>query len=71
MPAMLQACTKSAESRCFDVVKEDFHHEMKDMLDLLNGKAQKQSYEDFILPVYIMNAILKSVKTEKWVKVKE
>ena len=63
--------TKNAESTCFDVVKDDFHHEMKDMLDLLNGKDQKQSYEDFILPVYVMNSIIKSVETGNWVRVKE
>lgn len=58
------------ESRLFDVEKSDFKHEMNDMLALLKGQAQKQTYEDFIFPVYVMNAVEESAKTNKWVKVK-
>ena len=62
--------SEKVESRNFDIEKNDFHHEMTDMLDLLNGKPQKQTFEEFIYPVYLLNAIEKSAKINGWVKVK-
>lgn len=58
------------ESRTLTVDTECFKHEMDEMKDLLNGKEQKFSYESFILPVYIMNAIERSLVTQKWEKIK-
>ena len=40
-----------------------FVKEFLDFYDLLNGKPQKQSYEDFFAPVYILNAIHRSLES--------
>jgi len=48
---------------------KSFRHEMNDMYDLLLGKDMKKSYESFIKPVYIMNAILRSIDSGKVEKV--
>ena len=50
---------------------ESFCHEMNDMMDLLNGKPMKKSYESFIKPVFIINAILRSIESGKWEPIKE
>lgn len=42
-----------------------FEREFMDFYDLLNGKEQKQSYEEFFAPVYILNAIDRSIKSGK------
>lgn len=42
-----------------------FYNEFKEFYQLLNGEAQKISYEDFISPVFIMNAIERSIKSGK------
>ena len=44
---------------------------MNDMLDLLNGKEMKQSYENFITPVFIINAIMRSMESGKWEDINE
>ena len=38
---------------------------MNDMLALLNGEAMKKSYEEFILPVFVMNATLRALESGK------
>lgn len=48
------------------VSPDSFLHEMNDMLDLLQGKDMKKSYESFIRPVFVMNAILRSLESGKW-----
>lgn len=50
---------------------ESFCHEMNDMMDLLNGKPMKKSYESFIKPVFIINAILRSIESGSWEKIEE
>ena len=42
-----------------------FEREFMDFYDLLNGKEQKQSYEEFFAPVYVLNAIDRSIKSGK------
>ena len=50
---------------------DSFKHEMNDMLDLLRGKEMKKSYSSFVKPVFIMNAILRSLDSGKWEDVRE
>jgi hypothetical protein len=45
---------------------ESFKNEMNDMLSLLRGNGMKKSRTDFVKPVYIMNAILRSLDSGKW-----
>lgn len=47
---------------CFEREFMEFHH-------LLEGKPQKQSYEDFFAPVYVLNAIYRSLNSGKEEKV--
>ena len=49
--------------------KDTFRHEMNDMLDLLRGEPMKKSYENFIAPVFIMNAIMRAMKSGQWEKI--
>jgi len=42
-----------------------FQKEFMGFYDLLCGKPQKQSYEEFFAPVYIMNAIARAIKSGK------
>ncbi len=42
-----------------------FYREFKEFHELLNGGEQKTSYEDFIAPVFIMNAIDRSLASGK------
>ena len=58
------------QSRLLTINDESFKHELEEMIRLLKGGQQAFSYEEFILPVYIMNAIQRSVKTGKWEKIK-
>ena len=39
---------------------------MDDMLALLQGKEMKKSYESFILPVFVLNAIERSLASGNW-----
>lgn len=45
---------------------ESFQHEMDDMLHLLRGGNMQKSYESFITPVFLMNAILRSAEKKGW-----
>lgn len=48
-----------------------FYKEFDEFYELLNGAEQKVSYEDFIAPVFILNAIYRSMNSGKEEKVKE
>ena len=50
---------------------DSFKHEMNDMLSLLQGNEMKKSYRSFVKPVFIMNAIIRSLDSGKWEDVKE
>jgi predicted dehydrogenase len=57
--------TKSAfVSRKLHIKTESFRHEMKLMDDLLHGKPMEKSYLSFIKPVFILNAIWRSVNED-------
>lgn len=49
--------------------RTSFVHEMNDMLDLLRGGEMKLTYDEFILPVFIMNAIERSYTTGETVEI--
>ena len=50
---------------------KSFVSEMDDMLELLQGAPMKKSYESFILPVFVLNAIQRSVDSGKWEAIPE
>ena len=51
--------------------KECFVREFDEFYKLLSGERGEMSYEDFIAPVFVMNAIERSLKSGKEEKVKE
>lgn len=57
---------KEIEAKTLTFTPSSFEHEMNDMLDLLHGKEMKKSYESFITPVFVINAILRSLESGKW-----
>lgn len=57
--------SKKARTELLTFTPESFKHEMNDMLDLLRGGEMKKSYEDFISPVFVMNALLRSIESGK------
>ena len=50
---------------------KSFCSEMDEMLRLLNGGQMAKSYAEFILPVYVMNAIERSVSNAAWEEIPE
>lgn len=56
------SCETAVEGACFDFA-DGFQKEFRNFHDLLLGKPQTQSYEDFFAPVYIMNAIARSLES--------
>lgn len=42
-----------------------FRSEFDEFYDLLSGGAQRTSYRDFIAPVFVMNAIARSIESGK------
>ena len=48
---------------------DSFKNELNDMLALLRGDKMKKSYSSFVKPVYIMNAVLRSLDSGKWEQV--
>lgn len=57
--------SKGARSENLTFTPDSFRHEMNDMLDLLCGKEMKKSYSEFIQPVFVMNAVLRSIESGK------
>ncbi len=54
-----------------DIGKSCFLAEFDEFYDIISGGEQKVSYDDFISPVYILNAIEESLKTGKKVEIEE
>jgi predicted dehydrogenase len=54
---------KSSRSEILNFTPESFSHEMNDMHDLLLGGEMKKSYEEFAVPVFVMNAIVRSLES--------
>ncbi len=52
------------ETLTFDA--ESFMQEMNEMMDLLHGEPMEKSYEDFVQPVFIINAMMRSLESGKW-----
>lgn len=50
------------DASCFAVEFEEFYK-------LLNGEAQRQSYEEFIAPIFILNAMQRSIESGKEEKI--
>lgn len=63
--------SKSAKASIINFTTDSFSHEMNDMLALLKGEAMQKSYEEFILPVFIMNATLRALESGKTEKLNE
>jgi predicted dehydrogenase len=59
---------KAVRNEILRFTPESFRHEMNDMLALLRGEPMKKSYESFIYPVFIMNALMRA-KDGAWEKV--
>ncbi len=47
--------------KMLEFTNESFHHELDGMNDLLHGKDMTVSYDEFIRPVFVINAIEKSM----------
>ena len=58
--------SKGCRTEKLVVTPLSFCHEMDDMLSLLTGNEMKKTYEEFIFPVYIMNALARSLESGKW-----
>ena len=57
------------ETKTLVAPADAFASEMNDIMDLLKGEPMKQSYDEFIRPVFILNALMKSVETGTWAEV--
>ena len=51
---------KAVRNEILKFTPDSFRHEMDDMLDLLHGEPMKKSYESFIYPVFVMNALMRA-----------
>lgn len=51
---------KAVRNEILRFTPDSFRHEMNDMLSLLRGEPMKKSYESFIYPVFIMNALMRA-----------
>ena len=60
---------KGVKSKELIVDNECFVCEMKEMDDLLHGKKMKVSYDSFIRPVFVMDAIMKSLNNKEKVQI--
>ena len=43
-----------------------FEREFDDFYDLLTGKEMKESYDDFIYPVFVLDALVRSNESKQW-----
>ena len=57
---------KATETRCLTFPADIFCREVDDLLALLHGEPMKKSYESLLLPVYIMNAVTRSLESGVW-----
>ncbi|MBQ7725663.1 MAG: Gfo/Idh/MocA family oxidoreductase [Clostridia bacterium] len=56
-------------SRNLSITADSFHHEMDAMMKLLQGEEMEYSYDSFIKPVFIMNAIHTSLAQGKKIEI--
>ena len=59
------SCEKGFIGGSYDFTGDDFNQEFIEFHELLLGKPQKKSYEDFFAPVYVLNAIHRSLESGK------
>jgi len=68
-PSLAQALTRMAEktvnSAEIPSTSAWFEEEFKEFYALLSGGEQPSSYKDFIAPVFVMNAIKRSIESGK------
>ena len=57
---------KGVRNEILQFTPDSFRHEMNDMLDLLRGEPMKKSYESFIYPVFVMNALMRAQEQSGW-----
>ena len=59
------ACRMSEEGASGDIIDLDgaSYKEFKEFYDLLEGKEQTITYEEFVSPVFVMNAILRALES--------
>ena len=57
---------KAVRNEILHFTSDSFRHEMNDMLDLLYGEPMKKSYESFIHPVFVMNALMRAKQSGVW-----
>ncbi len=55
----------SANSFVIPITNDWFYEEFKEFYGLLSGESQTVGYDEFISPVFIMNAIVRSLESEK------
>jgi hypothetical protein len=60
---------KGLKADKFEFTSYPFECELDDMYDLLCGKEMKETYDEFIRPVFILNALEASMKSGKSEKV--
>ena len=60
---------KGLKAEKFEFTSYPFECELDDMYDLLCGKEMKETYDEFIRPVFILNALEASMKSGKSEKV--
>ena len=63
--------SKSAKAEILKFTPDSFSHEMDDMLALLHGEEMKKNYEDFIFPVFVLNATVRALESGKCEKLNE
>lgn len=62
---------KHVDGREFPITADCYKTELDEFCSLLYGGEQKRSYRDFIAPVFVMNAINRSLTQNREVKVKK
>jgi hypothetical protein len=57
---------QGVQQETLQLTPDSFRHEMDAMLHLLRGGEMEKGYAEFVVPVYIISAILRSVESGCW-----
>ena len=68
---IMRSAEEETEVRKCNIARGCFLAEFDEFYRLLSGEDQKISYDDFIAPVFVLNAINESINTGKDAEVKE
>ena len=60
-----------ADSFEIPMTNDWFYREFKEFYDILSGESQTATYEEFVSPVFIMNAIMRSLESGKEEAIRE